>query len=185
MRQRRSGCNERQEDICMLEFSAVIFRHLIVNFYANWPAFKITWNAGLAKVESVWRSVIASWLSSRVPVQDLGLAKGEREPPAREKPFCWGHHSKIHSKSCRWERLVAARVENILQKVFDNPQDGTIVDGNSIYDLHPENLLVILGWGCLSLEENVVVSHLLNCPVISCSRGLNGRMGFWAVVSCK
>ena len=34
-------------------YSAVIFRHLIVNFYANWPAFKITWNAGLAKVESV------------------------------------------------------------------------------------------------------------------------------------
>ena len=27
-------------------------------------------------------------------------------------------------------------------------------------------------------------NHLLNCPVMICSRGLNGRTGFWAVVSC-
>ena len=25
--------------------------------------------------------------------------------------------------------------------------------------------------------------HLLNCPVMICSNGLKGRMGFWAVVS--
>ena len=56
---------------------AVVFWHLLVNFDAKWAASSITWKAGLAKVESVWRSVIASWLSSRVPDQDLGLAKGE------------------------------------------------------------------------------------------------------------
>ena len=36
---------------------------------------QMTWKAGLAKVESVWRSVIASWLSSRLPSHVLGQNK--------------------------------------------------------------------------------------------------------------
>ena len=35
----------------------------------------MTWKAGLAKVESVWRSVMASWLSSRLPSHVLGQGK--------------------------------------------------------------------------------------------------------------
>ena len=58
---------------------------------------------------------------------------------------------------------------------------------NSLY-----NFRVFLGWPrarclscCLKDVDMNRNHHLLNCPVKSCSSGLNGRMGFSALISCN
>ena len=64
-----------------------------------------------------------------------------RKSPAKivtgEQPLRGRHYSDIRTKSCRWEWGVAASVENILQDVFQNPQECALVHGDSIYDWHP------------------------------------------------
>ena len=154
--QRRSRCSESQEDIHKLEpLDRDILKPDVQSLMQNGRrCSRSPWMQGLKKCEGLWLHLgCPQGCQSRTYDYPKVRGLGERVALAQivtcQKPLCWCHRSKIHSKSCPREWLVATRVESILQKIFSHPDNGTVVMAtpfmigtlNSLY-----NVRVFLGW---------------------------------------